>query len=200
MSEFSGYEKMPTSLKKLGLDASDFSKMEKLKWVITEKIHGANFSFIYENGTLKYAKRKEYLSWTDDFFGFQLVVNKIENDIIRLFEDLSGKVPTLLEWFDGQETLAQTKLIVPEVSNKEVYAFLHKPFLQTNLTSTYLITASDFGVYLMHNFFDPFIAMDIRSQIPTEQNVQTILSSFLCKYRLQYSLDMKVLDLIKDEI
>jgi hypothetical protein len=85
MSAFSGYEKMPTSLKKLGLSESDFSELEKLKWAVTEKVRGANFSFVYKNGTLRFAKRKAYLSWTDDFFGFQLVVNKIESNITPLF-------------------------------------------------------------------------------------------------------------------
>lgn len=69
MNEFSGYEKMPDSLKKIGLNERDMSKMEKLKWVVTEKIHGANFSFSYEDNQLKYAKRREYLNWSDDFFG-----------------------------------------------------------------------------------------------------------------------------------
>ncbi len=89
MSEFSGYEKMPNSLKKLGLNERDLSQLDKLKWVVTEKIHGANFSFVYENGSLKYAKRKQYLYWNDDFFGFQLVVNQLEGKIISLFEQLS---------------------------------------------------------------------------------------------------------------
>lgn len=93
MSEFSGYEKMPNSLKKLGLSEKDFSEMEKLKWVVTEKVHGANFSFVYQNSTLKFAKRKDYLKWTDDFFGFQLVVNKLEDHMLRLFEQLSHQIP-----------------------------------------------------------------------------------------------------------
>ncbi len=92
MSEFSGYEKMANSLNKLGLNESDFSNLEKLKWVVTEKVHGANFSFVYDKEKLKFAKRKDYLSWKDDFFGFQLVVNRIEENIIRLFEDLSTKI------------------------------------------------------------------------------------------------------------
>lgn len=92
MSEFSGYEKIPTDLKKLGLNEKDFSEMEKLKWIVTEKIHGANFSFVYENRHLKFAKRKEYLKWTDDFFGFQLVVKKLEENILRLFEHLSNEI------------------------------------------------------------------------------------------------------------
>lgn len=92
MSEFSSYEKMPSSLKKLGLNESDFAKMEKVNWVVTEKVHGANFSFVYHDRNLKFAKRKEYLSWGDDFFGFQLVVNQIEDNILRLFEELSTNV------------------------------------------------------------------------------------------------------------
>ncbi|MGH1385953.1 RNA ligase family protein [Kordia sp.] len=92
MNEFSGYEKMPSSLKKLGLSESDFSKLEKLSWVVTEKVHGANFSFVYENGMLKFAKRKAYLAWEDDFFGFQIVVNQLETNIIRLFEALSTDI------------------------------------------------------------------------------------------------------------
>jgi Rnl2 family RNA ligase len=91
MSEFSGYEKMPNNFKKLGLSENDIATMEKLKWVVTEKVHGANFSFIYENGHLKFAKRKEYIQWKDDFFGFQLVVTKLEDRLLRLFEYLSAQ-------------------------------------------------------------------------------------------------------------
>jgi Rnl2 family RNA ligase len=89
---FSEYEKMPNTLKKLGLDSNDLSKIEKYKWVVTEKVHGANFSFVYENNILKFAKRKDYLSWSEDFFGYQLVVHELVNKILRLFEYLSTEV------------------------------------------------------------------------------------------------------------
>lgn len=92
LTEFSGYEKMPDSLKKLGLNEGELSKMDKLKWVVTEKIHGANFSFAYENDTLRYAKRREYLDWKDDFFGFQLVVSELEDRMLSLFEHLRTAV------------------------------------------------------------------------------------------------------------
>ena len=92
MSEFSGYEKMPNSFEKLGLSESEFAELNKLQWVVTEKVHGANFSFVYQNNNLKYAKRKEYLSWTDDFFGFQLIVNKLEKNIFLLFEKLNTQI------------------------------------------------------------------------------------------------------------
>lgn len=83
---------MPTSLKKLGLNQKQYAFLDKIDWVVTEKIHGANFCFIYENDKLSYGKRKEYLAWSDDFFAFQLVVNKLENQIIKLFEELSQTV------------------------------------------------------------------------------------------------------------
>ncbi|MGB1241382.1 MAG: RNA ligase family protein [Chitinophagales bacterium] len=86
------YEKMPTSLKKLRLTAADYTQLNKLQWVVTEKIHGANFSFIYDQRQLRFAKRKAFLAWEDDFFGFQDVVQKIENAVMNLFEALSRDI------------------------------------------------------------------------------------------------------------
>ncbi len=86
MSEFESYEKMPDSIRKLGLDLHDTQLLEKVDWVVTEKIHGANFSFMLVGDELRYAKRKEFLRWTDDFFGFQLVAERLDGQIMRLFE------------------------------------------------------------------------------------------------------------------
>jgi Rnl2 family RNA ligase len=117
---------MPSSLKKLGLSESDFSKMEKLKWVVTEKVHGANFSFAYENRTLKFAKRKEYLSWNDDFFGFQLVVSEIEDDIIRLFEDLSSS-------YESDKYIVYGELFGGEYPHRDVQADNNVNAIQTGV-------------------------------------------------------------------
>ncbi|MPT34813.1 MAG: 2'-5' RNA ligase [Flavobacterium sp.] len=129
MSEFSGYEKMPNSLKKLGLSEKDFSEMEKLKWVVTEKVHGANFSFSYENGTLRFAKRKDYLQWNDDFFGFQLVVNKLENNILRLFEQLSNAIP-------GEKYMVYGELFGGKYPHPEVDPIANLQAIQTGVYYT----------------------------------------------------------------
>lgn len=89
---FSEYEKMPKSFKKLSLSEKEYSGLNKVQWIVTEKVHGANFSFIYQDKQLKFAKRKDLLSWKDDFFGFQMVVNNIEDRIIQLFEQLSTDI------------------------------------------------------------------------------------------------------------
>jgi Rnl2 family RNA ligase len=93
MPEFIGYEKMPDSIRKLGLDLHDTKLLDTVEWVVTEKVHGANFSFSLQEGVLRYAKRKDYLRWTDDFFGFQLVAERLDNAIMRLFERIARDHP-----------------------------------------------------------------------------------------------------------
>lgn len=104
--DFQAYEKMPTSLKKLNLNEQQFAQLHKVDWVVTEKVHGANFSFVYENRMLGFAKRKAGLDWNDDFFGFQLVAQQLEDKLLSLFEainlDFPGQKYTLYgELFGG---------------------------------------------------------------------------------------------------
>ena len=87
-SEFLPYEKIPESLKKMRLTADDYARFDKWRWVVTEKVHGANFSFVYERGKIGFAKRKSLLQWKDDFFGFQLVAGRMEEQLYQLFEAL----------------------------------------------------------------------------------------------------------------
>lgn len=94
MSKNSEYEKMPKSLKSLHLSEKEQNDINKLKWVVTEKIHGANFSFVYEDRRLLYAKRKDYLKWNDDFFGFQTVAANLEDKLMALFEQLEQDFPS----------------------------------------------------------------------------------------------------------
>lgn len=89
MDRNSEYEKIPKSLKPFDFSENEVNELNKLKWVVTEKVHGANFSFTFEGRKLLFAKRKEYLSWNSDFFGFQEVASKIEDNIVPLFEQLS---------------------------------------------------------------------------------------------------------------
>lgn len=92
-NNFSEFEKMSKNLQHFHLNEKQMKDIDKSKWVVTEKAHGANFSFVYEEKILRFAKRKEYLSWQDDFFGFQAVVHEIEDKVLALFEQLSLDMP-----------------------------------------------------------------------------------------------------------
>lgn len=158
MSEFSGYEKMPNNLKKLGLNENDFSQMEKLKWVVTEKVHGANFSFIYENGNLKFAKRKEYLNWTDDFFGFQLVVNKMEDNILRLFEKLSNEIT-------GEKYMVYGELFGGKYPHSEVNPIKDLHAIQTGVYYTPTIEFCAFDIAIETNGSDSKYYLDYETSV-----------------------------------
>ncbi len=79
------YEKMSESLNKWRLSKSDYGLFNKTKWVVTEKIHGANFC-IHTNGkVIEFAKRKEILPEGEDFFGHTSLKEYFKPKIFELF-------------------------------------------------------------------------------------------------------------------
>ncbi|MEO4005052.1 RNA ligase family protein [Flavobacterium sp. CAU 1735] len=158
MSEFSGYEKMPNNIKKLGFSEKDFSEMEKFKWVVTEKVHGANFSFTYENGTLKFAKRKDYLQWNDDFFGFQLVVNRLEDAILRLFEQLSSDI-------NGEKYIVYGELFGGNYPHPEVDSIKDLQAIQTGVYYTPEIAFCAFDIAIETSGSDSKYYLDYESAV-----------------------------------
>ncbi|TAF65404.1 MAG: 2'-5' RNA ligase [Cytophagales bacterium] len=88
-NENPAYEKITQHTKNWGLEEKQLQELQKMTWVVSEKIHGANFSFVFEGHQLFFAKRKAYLQWKDDFFGFQEVVRQLEEKLMLFFEQLS---------------------------------------------------------------------------------------------------------------
>ena len=160
---FAPYEKMPKSLKKLGLSQEEYAILEKLDWVVTEKIHGANFSFIYENQQLKFAKRKAYLSWNDDFFGFQAVVQALEHTVIGLFETLSKDI-------EGQQYIIYGELFGGTYPHDKV-----KPDETVQAIQTGIYYAPSVQFYA----FDIAIVNKVVDEETTEETIE--------KYYLDYS-------------
>ena len=74
-------------------------QIQKIKWVVTEKIHGANFAIIYDGTSIAYAKRRELLSEQNsiDFYGFnrdELLtqkLNQVSEEIKVVFQQLKAK-------------------------------------------------------------------------------------------------------------
>lgn len=90
--DFIGYEKMPENVKKWNLTEADYQLFKKVDWCVTEKVHGANFCFLIEPNQAVYtAKRKEVLEDQEDFFGFQLVLEKYKDAITLLGKELLAK-------------------------------------------------------------------------------------------------------------
>jgi Rnl2 family RNA ligase len=55
-------------------------------FVVQEKVHGSNFSFITEGNTIQVAKRTSLISEDENFNNYKYVVNKYEKAILELFK------------------------------------------------------------------------------------------------------------------
>ncbi|CAG8447132.1 4294_t:CDS:2 [Funneliformis caledonium] len=60
-------------------------------WVVTEKIHGSNLSFITNGVQVQCAKRSRPLSDSEEFFGFQSVKEKYFSNILKLWRIMSTR-------------------------------------------------------------------------------------------------------------
>lgn len=61
----------------------DPKRFKAVKWVATEKVHGANFCFIVENGEIVCAKRTGLLQGDEDFFGYKKMLVKLKSEILQ---------------------------------------------------------------------------------------------------------------------
>ncbi|AYV82846.1 MAG: 2'-5' RNA ligase [Hyperionvirus sp.] len=90
---FAGYIKIPESSSKWVLTKKEKKLMDSTKWVVTEKVHGSCFAFVYDkNGSVKYAKRKEILSAGDDFFGYKQMLPGVIPKILKIVAYLKEKI------------------------------------------------------------------------------------------------------------
>lgn len=91
------YQKIRESSKKWQLDIQQYQMLEKLDWVVTEKIHGANFSILVNSETVQFAKRKEVLETGEDFFGYHSLKEGLSTKALSIFQLLHSKNPDILQ-------------------------------------------------------------------------------------------------------
>jgi len=72
-------------------DFLDKKKAQEATWIVTEKIHGANFCFICDGNTVRCAKRKAILQSEDRFFQFQRIQERYEEKVLDLFSQMQAK-------------------------------------------------------------------------------------------------------------
>lgn len=66
-----------------------------LTYVVQEKVHGANVSFICDGNQIEFAKRTAILENVDNFFQHQEILEKYQNRVFCVFNALKEKYPDL---------------------------------------------------------------------------------------------------------
>jgi Rnl2 family RNA ligase len=92
-----GYEKIAESLAELELDEAGLRALRKTEWVVTEKIHGANFALVADLSglaiSLRAAKRKAFLDPSEDFFGHRALLDRIGPSLREAFARVRAAHP-----------------------------------------------------------------------------------------------------------
>ncbi len=81
---FTPYDKIASSPRDWGLDERAARDVERARWVVTEKIHGANFCVISDGARVRFAKRKQLLEDGDAFFGWESLRGGLEESALAL--------------------------------------------------------------------------------------------------------------------
>ena len=69
----------------MAVDERTYRDLARLEWVVTEKIHGANFVVLSDGSTVSFAKRKALLLPDEEFFGYQILAPSLTQLARRLF-------------------------------------------------------------------------------------------------------------------
>lgn len=93
------YEKIPENFNKWNLTESDYRVFKKTNWVVTEKIHGANFGIVTDGSVVRFAKRKEFLQPEEDFFDYQSLKPQLVEQAKEIFKILQADRDDLLKVF-----------------------------------------------------------------------------------------------------
>jgi Rnl2 family RNA ligase len=103
MDTFQGYEKISASTRDWLLGEDDHRRLGRCAWVVTEKIHGANFCFLLEAGQIRCAKRKALLEPSEAFFNHHVVLERLRPALLRLWGLLTQNNPGLVRaWVFGE--------------------------------------------------------------------------------------------------
>lgn len=101
---FRRYPSIENAYRQKFIDAILINGWDKGVWYVTEKVHGANFSFMLrKDGTIECGKRSSPLAPSENFFGYQAIRDKLTSKLQKLQEDnFKGKQVTIYgELFGG---------------------------------------------------------------------------------------------------
>lgn len=90
-----GYDRIAEKPEKWQLDEAGYRALRRVDWVVTEKIHGANFCLITNGREVKCAKRKGLLEEGEDFFGHLGILDALSEKTRRAFSLLKAELSRL---------------------------------------------------------------------------------------------------------
>ncbi|RIA95193.1 hypothetical protein C1645_817038 [Glomus cerebriforme] len=72
-------------------DAKREENFDNFDWIVCEKIHGANFSFITNGDSIVCARRSSIIKSGEEFFGYQRIFKKYKDSIMDLWKVMNDQ-------------------------------------------------------------------------------------------------------------
>jgi len=85
--EFKEYSSIENAYRQKEIQRA-FEQYPEMKYVVQEKVHGANFSFWYNHSdkTIKCAKRSGFIVGEENFFNHKKVLAKYQDQLLEMGE------------------------------------------------------------------------------------------------------------------
>lgn len=95
MIEFKKYSSIENSFNKKFMDKVSLEMPNDLMWVVQEKVHGTNTSFLCDGKTVEFAKRTSVLSEGENFYDYPELLTRYTDKVISLFNDIKSIRPNI---------------------------------------------------------------------------------------------------------
>ena len=93
MIEFKKYSSIENSFSREFMEHVVAEMPQDLEYVVQEKVHGANTSFLCDGETLRFAKRTSMLEDGEQFYDYPELLERYRDRVLKLFGDIKAKYP-----------------------------------------------------------------------------------------------------------
>ncbi len=95
MLKFKKYSSIENAITREFMERVRAEMPADLEWVVQEKVHGSNTSFLCDGVDVKFAKRTSVLEDDEKFYDFQSLVNTYKSRVISLFNRVKKTYPNV---------------------------------------------------------------------------------------------------------
>ena len=93
MLEFKKYSSIENSFSREFMEHVVAEMPQDLEYVVQEKVHGANTSFLCDGETVRFAKRTSMLEEGELFYDYPELLERYRDRVLKLFGDIKAKYP-----------------------------------------------------------------------------------------------------------
>lgn len=93
MIEFKKYSSIENSFIREYMEYVVAETPPDLEYVVQEKVHGANTSFLCDGEEVRFAKRTAILEDNEQFYDYPELLDRYKERVLKLFADIKAKYP-----------------------------------------------------------------------------------------------------------